>query len=81
MKAGVNVSSPYNGGATPATLSSGSSGSGVGTLSPLSPYLIPSPAGSVSSVGSAVSSTAFSAHLCFLPAKTCYCHSKGFKSL
>jgi len=43
----LQVSSPYNGAATPATLN--------GTLSPLSPHLIPSPAGSVSSVGSAVS--------------------------
>jgi len=42
----LQVPSPYSGAATPAALN--------GTLSPLSPHLIPSPAGSVSSVGSAV---------------------------
>jgi len=45
----LQVPSPYSGAATPAALN--------GTLSPLSPHLIPSPAGSVSSVGSAVRST------------------------
>ena len=44
----LQVPSPYSNAGTPAALN--------GTLSPLSPHLIPSPAGSVSSVGSAVSS-------------------------